>query len=212
VIVLSWNLFHGRSSPGSGRPLAAEFSRALAGWEWDLALLQEVPPWWPEPLARACGAQWAAQRTSRNSLLGVRRAIASRNPDLLGANGGGANAILVRGPILERRSARLTWCPERRWAHGVRVPDRGWVVNLHATTEPKWRTRSDIARAVVAWPEHPLVLGGDFNLREPPTYGLERAGGHHVDHVLVRGWRPVRHEVPDAGTLSDHRPLRVELG
>ena len=55
-----------------------------------MALLQEVPPWWPPALAEACGASFAAVRTSRNALLPVRRAVASRNPDLLGANGGGA--------------------------------------------------------------------------------------------------------------------------
>jgi endonuclease/exonuclease/phosphatase family metal-dependent hydrolase len=211
VLLLSWNLFHGRSSPAAGRPLAAEFAAALAGWDWDVALLQEVPPWWPQPLARAAAAQYAQQRTSRNALLGVRRAIAARNPDLLGANGGGANAILVRGPILERRSVRLTWWPERRWAHGVRTA-QGWVVNLHATTSPKWRTRADIARAVRGWPEHPLVLGGDLNLVEPPLFGLAHAGGHHVDHVLVRGRRALGCERLDAGTLSDHPPLRVTLG
>jgi endonuclease/exonuclease/phosphatase family metal-dependent hydrolase len=85
------------------------------------------------------------------------------------------------------------------------------MVNLHATTDPKWRTRSDIASAVCAWPEHPLVLGGDFNLVSPPEYGLVHAGGHHVDHVLVRGWRPQRCELLGAGTLSDHSPLRVRL-
>jgi endonuclease/exonuclease/phosphatase family metal-dependent hydrolase len=210
VRILSWNLFHGRSSPPAGRPLAAEFAAALAGWEWDVALLQEVPPWWPAALARAAGAEWDAQRTSRNALLGARRAIASRNPDLLGANGGGSNAILVRGAVLERRAVRLTWWPERRWAHGVRTAD-GWAVNLHASTGPKWRTRSDLARAVRAWPEHPLVLGGDCNLTAPPGYGLTHAGGHQVDHLLVRGWRPSGCAQLDAGTLSDHLPIRLEL-
>ena len=210
MLVLSWNLYHGRSSPSAGRPLAAEFAAALAGWEWDVALLQEVPPWWPAALARVCAADWDAQRTSRNAALALRRAIASRNPDLLGANGGGSNAILVRGPLLERRAIRLTWWPERRWAHGVRTR-HGWVVNLHATTAPKWRTRSDLARAVCRWPEHPLVLGGDLNLVAPPDYGLVHAGGHHVDHVLVRGWRPDGCERLDAGRLSDHSPLRVRL-
>jgi len=210
MLVLSWNLFHGRSSPPAGRPLAVEFAATLAGWDWDVALLQEVPPWWPPALARACGARWDAVRTARKEGLALRRAIASRNPDLLGASGGGSNAILARGPVLERRAVRLTWWPERRWAHGVRTP-QGWVVNLHVTTDPKWRTRSDVARAVCAWPEHPLVLGGDFNLVRAPAFGLVHAAGNHVDHVLVRGWRPAGKELLDAGALSDHAPLRVRL-
>ena len=107
MLVLSWNLFHGRAQPAAGRPLAAEFAAALAGWSWDVALLQEVPPWWPAPLAAATGASARMALTSRNSLLAVRRAIASRNPDLLGANGGGCNAILVRGGTIgAHRDAR----------------------------------------------------------------------------------------------------------
>lgn len=210
MLVLSWNLFHGRSKPAAGRPLALEFARAIAGWDWDVALLQEVPPWWPEPLARAAGAGHDRVPTSRNALLPARRAIASRNPDLLKAWGGGANAILVRGPIHARRQVRLTAWPERRRAHGV-LTDHGWVVNLHASLAPKWRTRSDLARTVAAWPEHPLVLGGDLNLREPPDFGLVHAGGNHVDHVLVRGHLPARAERLHARSLSDHDPILVAL-
>ena len=53
--------------------------------------------------------------TIRNELLCARRAIAARNPDLLAANGGGCNAILVRGgAIAEHRTHELTKRPERR--------------------------------------------------------------------------------------------------
>src|SRR3954447_25343567 len=55
----------GRAAQG-GAPVFPEFASALAGWEWDVALLQEVPPWWPEPLARAAGAQARWVLTSRN--------------------------------------------------------------------------------------------------------------------------------------------------
>ncbi len=95
------------------------FARALAEWEWDVALLQEVPPWWPEPLAAATDANQRHVRTSRNLGLPLRRAISERNPDILKANGGGANAILVRGAIHDHRKQRLTWWPERRYAHAV---------------------------------------------------------------------------------------------
>jgi hypothetical protein len=142
VRVVSWNLFHGRAVPPAGRPLLHEFATTLAGWEWDVALLQEVPPWWPPLLARACGddVALAEVRTSRNALLPVRRALSSRRPDLLKANGGGANAILLRGGLgydaHARRRLRLR--PERRWVHAVRLvdPARGpfhgsWVGNVH---------------------------------------------------------------------------------
>src|SRR3954454_17574793 len=131
---LSWNLYHGRSPQPAGRSLLNEFSAALADWSWDVALLQEVPPWWAEPLAAAAGANARWVLTSPNFGLAARRAIAARNPDVLKANGGGANAILVRGGVTAHRAVRLTWRPERRWAHGVRLADGTWVVNLHAST------------------------------------------------------------------------------
>ena len=52
---LTWNLYHGRSPEPAGRSLLNEFAAHLAGWEWDVALLQEVPPWWPPLLAAAAG-------------------------------------------------------------------------------------------------------------------------------------------------------------
>ena len=81
VRVLTWNLFHGRSQPAARRELLGEFAALLGGWSWDLALLQEVPPWWPAALAPAaapssgrrspratsgcrCGARWRGDTRS----------------------------------------------------------------------------------------------------------------------------------------------------
>jgi len=212
VRVLTWNLYHGRAVPPAGRPLLAEYATTIAGWEWDLALLQEVPPWWPPIVAAAARAEHRTALTSRNSWLPVRRAIASRAPDLVKANGGGANTILARIPIDGHRCVELTRWPERRVAHGVRLRDGGWVANLHATLRPKTRSRADVELAVATWADaERLVLGGDFNLRRVDAPGLEHIAGHGVDHVLARGWRCAPAEVLDAGELSDHRPLRAVL-
>jgi endonuclease/exonuclease/phosphatase family metal-dependent hydrolase len=201
VYVLTWNLFHGRAKPAAGRPLLAEFARALAGWEWDVALLQEVPPWWPATLAYAAGAQHRASLTSRNSLLPLRAAIGRRNPDLIKSNGGGCNAILVRGEILDHAEIELTRKPERRTAHAVQLQSGVWVANLHASTDPKHQTRRDIAKAQTLGA---AVLGGDFNVRDP---GMPTVASNHVDHIVARGGRDA--QVLDAGTLSDHPPLRA---
>lgn len=214
--VLTWNLFHGRARPPAGRSLLHEFAAALAGWDWDVALLQEVPPWWPPALGRAAGAEHRRALTARNWIPPLQRAIASRNPDLLGSWGGGCNAILVRGPIRDHREVELTRSPERRVAHGVALADRTWVVNLHATTDPKTRTRADVAAALNAAREWaagaPFVLGGDFNLVHPDVPGLEHAARHHVDHVFVAGRAPAGPgQTLDAGRLSDHLPLTVAL-
>jgi endonuclease/exonuclease/phosphatase family metal-dependent hydrolase len=215
VRVLTWNLYHGRAVPPAGRPLAREFAAALAGWSWDVALLQEVPPWWPPMLAAHARAEHRTVLTSRNLGLPLRRAIASRRPDLLQANGGGCNAILVRGHVLEHRVHRLRRRPERRWCHGVRL-ESGWVVNVHAQNRPEELARADDAEALAAarsWAAGaPLVLGGDLNVRAPELPGLLHVAGHDVDHVLTDG-RPAAGpaEVLERGQLSDHAPVAVTL-
>ena len=208
MLVLTWNLFHGRSVPDTPRELLADFAAALAGWEWDVALLQEVPPWWPPALGRACGASARTALTSRNWLLALSRPAARRRPDLVKSWGGGANAILVRGDrVAEHRLRTLRAWPERRVVHGVRLERGWWVCNVHA--------QADIAKAVSwAFPptQHaPSILGGDMNTHRPVAPGFVHAAGHDVDHVLVRGLEvaaPGR--TLDRGDLSDHAPLMLE--
>src|SRR4051794_15503274 len=153
--VLTWNLFHGRAVPERRRSLLPEFGDALAGWPWDVALLQEVPPWWPPLLAARSGAAQRTRRTSRNALLPLRRWVADRRPDLIKSNGGGANAILVRGEaIAEHRRRTLRLLPERRVVHAVRLSDGRWVANLHAQVHSEQRAQADLAlgaRTVVEW-------------------------------------------------------------
>jgi endonuclease/exonuclease/phosphatase family metal-dependent hydrolase len=206
--VLSWNLFHGRAVPPAGRELLSEFTAALAAWEWDAALLQEVPPWWPAQLAAALDADHRMVLTSRNSLLSIRRAIAVSRPDLIKSNGGGGNAILVRrsaGWIAEHRARRLSLVPERRWVHGVRVEGL-WICNLHTQADP---SQCELAASTTrTWTSSPIVLGGDFNVPTLALDGFDHAGGHGVDHVFVRGLEVVRGAEPlDHDGLSDHAPL-----
>jgi endonuclease/exonuclease/phosphatase family metal-dependent hydrolase len=203
--------------PPSGRSLEREFAAALAGWEWDIALLQEVPPWFPPTLACASHAEHRLQLTSRNWLLPLRRWISDRNPDILKSNGGGCNTILVRdAPILEHRSLRLRRRPEGRWVHGVRL-DGGWIVNVHSQNHPEALALADTRVAIAAAREWaggaPLIFGGDINLRHPPDFpGLVHLAGNHVDHLYSDG-RPAagKGEVIDRGVLSDHPPVAVTL-
>lgn len=216
--VLTWNLFHGRAVPDQPRPLRDEFARRIAGWDWDVALLQEVPPWWPGPLARAAGAQERHVLTSRNALLPLRRAVADRRPDLVKSNGGGANAILVRrARIEEHRSRRLRLWPERRHVHAVRLGCGVWVANLHAQGGGEARAQRDTSRAAAALLEWaagaPCILGGDFNVRDPHPSGFASAGAHDVDHVLAQGMSPAEPaRRPDHAPLSDHAPVLATLG
>lgn len=214
--VLTWNLFHGRALPPRNADQLDAFADRLAGWAWDVALLQEVPPWWPPALVAAAGAHQRHALTSRNALLPVRRALAQRRPEWIKSNGGGANAILVRGEIAAHASRRLCVWPERRVVHAVRDGDGRWFANLHATVHDDARARRDIALAretALRWADGaPLVLGGDLNVRDPDLPGLLSAGGRGVDHVYARGLVPVGAvEALERGGLSDHAPVRVTL-
>ena len=212
--VLTWNLLHGRAVPPAGRELFGEFADALAGWKCDVALLQEVPPWWPALLADRLGADQRLVLTSRNALLPARRAIATRWPDVIKSNGGGANAILVRGDAAaEHRIRRLCLWPERRWVHAVRLHDSGvWVANVHGGGA--FRDAQRAAETALRWAgDAPVVLGGDFNIRNLSLAGFDCAGGYGVDLVFARGFSVDRAgaAVLDRGQLSDHAPVAVTI-
>jgi endonuclease/exonuclease/phosphatase family metal-dependent hydrolase len=209
--VLTWNLFHGRATALAGRELFSEFAAALSGWEWDVALLQEVPPWWASGLAERCDAEERHVLTSRNALPELRRFVAVRWPNVIKSNGGGANAILVRGlGIAEHRRLLLGWWPERRWMHAVRLGNGVWIGNLHTAA------RVDQGRAAAemlqAWASGaPAVLGGDFNVRELTLDGFTLAGANGVDQVFVAGLRTAATRVLERGRLSDHAPVLVSV-
>ncbi len=219
--VLTWNVFHGRAVPPAGRDLYDEFAGALERWEWDVALLQEVPPWWPQQLMETLGCEMAGVLTSRTALLPLRRALAIRKPDLMRSGGGGANAILARSDrVVHGRAALLCRVPERRHVHGVSLACGVWVSNLHASAGPSPAAGRDLRAAIRASREWaraarlPLIVGGDLNLREVDGEGMRLAASSGVDHVLCDESIDVRAATighPDRGVLSDHAPLAVTL-
>lgn len=208
---------HGRSVPAAGRDLLDSFAAALEHWDWDVALLQEVPPWWPRLVSARLRAEHRFVLTARNELLPLRRQIATRWPDLIKSGGGGANAILTREDrIVDQRTLRLCWLPERRWVHGVRLARGVWMANLHATAHNAAAALRDgqlAASTALAWAAgEPLVLGGDFNLRRLALDGLRHTAAHDVDHVFAAGLTASgAGEVLDRGRLSDHAPVAVDL-
>ncbi len=193
--ILSWNLYHGRDFPPDrslftwrsrllgvternethvqvNRPLLEEFTRLLAGLDWQVAMLQEAPPRWFRPLGQSLGASGALALTSRNCLPPLQRVLADWNPDLLASSEGGSNQMLVRGRIESVRRLLLTRRPERRCMLWVRVslPEgRLCVANLHASAGLPHKAAVEVelaAERAVEWAEgDPLVLGGDFNVR-----------------------------------------------
>jgi len=252
LTVLSWNLFHGRDFPPDpalrtwpsrilrlerrnathvqvNRDLSEEFATVLSRAEWDAALLQECPPRFAEPLARACGAEWHRTLTSRNSFGALRGLLARRNPDLMASGEGGSNLILVRVPgrlggIAERRETAIhEGEPERRAMGFVRTASGVCVANLHATNDWPKLAAEDVekaARAALEWAAGaPLVFGGDLNLRpgmNPRVFERLRdelglappTAPDAIDHILCRGlevlepptrWPPEQRELPLEG-------------
>jgi endonuclease/exonuclease/phosphatase family metal-dependent hydrolase len=257
ITAIAWNLFHGRDFPPDpalrswrsrllrldernethvqvNRDLTREFATLLARSAWDVALLQECPPRFAEPLAAACGAEWHRALTSRNELGPLRALLARQNPDLMASGEGGSNLTLVRVPgklggIAERRELEIhEGPPERRSMAFTRTASGLCIANLHATNDEPALASEDVlsaARAATEWAGHsPLVFGGDLNLRpgeDPLVFEqLERdfglagtTGPKAIDHLLSRGievikapsaWPPERRELP-----LDGRALRL---
>jgi endonuclease/exonuclease/phosphatase family metal-dependent hydrolase len=247
---LAWNLFHGRDFPPDpalfswrsrllrveernathlqvNRDLLPEFAELLADAEWDVALLQECPPRFAEPLARACGAEPHRALTSRNSLGSLRALAARANPDLIASAEGGSNLTLVRsGGITRRREPTIhSGRPERRAMAFTRIGGDGnlaglCVANLHATHDRPALATADVLRAAeaaAAWAgEAPLLFGGDLNLRpaESPEafellrdrFGLTGATAPTaIDHLLARGLETVE---PPRPWPPERRELR----
>jgi endonuclease/exonuclease/phosphatase family metal-dependent hydrolase len=228
--LLTWNLFHGRDFPPNpalltrrskflrrterdathaqvNRPLRADFVAQLAGWEWDVALLQEAPPRWLADLERAAGAAGVRDLTSRNSLAPLRARLAEWNPDLIGSNEGGSNMLLVRPParIVATRAETLATRPERRRLVMVRLELPGGrrlvVACMHLSVPSTGQGRAEALHAAGLATEwamgDPLVFGGDLNLRPADhrsafddlreRFGLAApTGPRAIDHLLVR--------------------------
>jgi endonuclease/exonuclease/phosphatase family metal-dependent hydrolase len=249
---IAWNLFHGRDFPPDpelrswrsrllrldqrnethvqvNRDLGAEFATLLAATAWDVALLQECPPRFAVPLAKACAAEGHRVLTSRNSLGAVRALLARQNPDLMASAEGGSNLTLVRVPgrlggIAERRELTIhAGEPERRAMAFTRTGSGVCVANLHATNDRPELASEDVLLAVnraTEWAEGaPLIFGGDLNLRPADHPGvferLQEAFGlaaptapDAIDHLLCRGlevleeptaWPAERRELPLEG-------------
>ncbi|HEV7616189.1 MAG TPA: endonuclease/exonuclease/phosphatase family protein [Solirubrobacterales bacterium] len=251
LTALAWNLFHGRDFPPDpelrtwrsrllrfdernqthvqvNRDLTTEFATLLAGSPWEVALLQECPPRFAVPLARACGAEAHRVLTSRNWLGSVRGLLARQNPDLMASGEGGSNLTLVRVPgrlggIVERRELAIhEGAPERRAMALTRTAAGLCIANLHATNRADLAP-ADVLRAARAADrfagEAPLIFGGDLNLRPAQSpevferlredFGLAPpTAPKAIDHLLVRGlevleaptaWPPERRELPLEG-------------
>ncbi len=163
MLIRSWNLYHGNSSPPGRRSHLEEMVRLASADDPDVLLLQEVPAWALGLLAPWSGMTVFADVTQRPQFgplpipagLG-RRLTAVDHGRLRSAFTGQANAILLGpsahaavherltlNPAAFRREqarvlgldlvARLAWAKERRVCQVVRLEEGMVVANLHAS-------------------------------------------------------------------------------
>jgi endonuclease/exonuclease/phosphatase family metal-dependent hydrolase len=166
LLVRTWNLFHGRTVPETGRTELEAMVRLAADGSPDVVCLQEVPVWALRELAHWSGMT-AFGAVAMPALGGpLARRVTELDPRRLrSALTGQANALLVarrlsaRGhetlPLnpwgFRRREAarlglpfpiRLAWARNRRVAQVLRVEEGDAstvLVNLHLTASPDSR-------------------------------------------------------------------------
>jgi endonuclease/exonuclease/phosphatase family metal-dependent hydrolase len=194
LLVRTWNLFHGNTSPPERSGHLEQMVRLACEDEPHVLCLQELPVWALARLGDWSGMQVFGAVARRPPLLSAElgHAITRLNYGLFrSAFTGQANAILVRRGLrslgsdsivlnprsFRRRVARelgldarveLKW-GERRVCHAVRT-EALTVANLHGSSVPDWRVPdAELMRAAVfadtfAQPGDVLVLAGDFNV------------------------------------------------
>lgn len=231
MLVRSWNLFHGNTSPPGRRSHLEEMVRLATADRPDVLCLQEVPLW-ARPLLPRWSGMAEVYAVTRGAPLGAwLGGVVTRlhNGFFRSVLAGQANAILLApGLVLrEHRAHRIDENrPESRWCHAARL-DGLVVANLHATNDfadpsvPAGeivRAEAFVTRVAAGLP---CVLAGDFNLRAEHLRELPgwSSLGPGIDHVLVRDltasplatW-PLERRRHDGAVLSDHAPVEVTIG
>ncbi|HUH15978.1 MAG TPA: endonuclease/exonuclease/phosphatase family protein [Gaiellaceae bacterium] len=224
MLIRSWNLFHGNTSPRGPRVHLREMIELATADRPDAVCLQELPLWSLGRLEEWSGMS-ALSAVAKRTLVPRRLGgvLQRRDPRRFrSAVTGQANAILLApGHVpLEHRTVRVSAASrERRVCHAVRL--EGIVIgNVHASNQFR---RPDVPRAELkrahalveelARPGDARVLAGDFNLDEPEL------PGPNIDHIVVAGvphgplevW-PEERRRQNGAVLSDHAPVEVRVG
>ena len=227
LVVRTWNLYHGRTVPASGRTYVERAVRLVTDDRPDVVALQEVPVWDLEALGEWSG-MLATTAVARPRRLGeVGRRLTAALPDLVRSGfSGQGNALLLAARHRLAGNARVVElnpgsARERRVCQLVPIEAgarRLVVANLHATAHGERLAREELAVAADALAgEEQAVACGDFNVPgaglpgfSPPLPG--------IDQVLVRGlalerppepWPEACRRLPDGRLLSDHAPVEA---
>ncbi len=236
LLVRTWNVYHGRSSPAGGRTYLERMIELVTADRPDVVALQEVPLWALGRIERWSGmaARWAVTVPALLVAPLAKIVTAVSPARMRSLVTGQANVILVRKELalhgqelllLNPGVGRWDWLrygAQQRVCQAVEVEDadgrRLTVANLHAANDPM-SAPGEVARAVqfVADASR-CVLCGDFNMAgfsvdgySPPLPG--------IDQILTRGldfsrrpeaWPKERRR--DGGVLlSDHAPVEAVI-
>ena len=223
MLIRSWNVYHGRSSPARRRAYLQQVVRLASSDRPDILCLQELPLWSLPQLAGWSGMLTFPARTRRAPFgpdIG-RVLTATHHGVIRSAFSGQANAILVGAG---HHAEDLGYLPISDRGHHPRVcqavrVDHGLVVgNIHASGPV---AENEVERAL-AWLDQrvrageTLVLAGDFNARlDLPGF---TAPHHGIDHIFVRDaestpldvW-PVERRRQNGVVLSDHAPVELTI-
>lgn len=234
LVIRTWNLYHGRTHPKTGRTYLERMVRLISLDAPDVVALQEVPLWALGRLERWSGMRAVWSVTVPGFLGPVARFITDIDPVRVRFTAAGqANAMLLsprldvgdhRTLVLNPEVKRLEWLRggrQRRVCQAVHVAVDGrrlTVANLHATNNTALaRVEAGLAADFVAGAEQ-CILCGDFNV---PAFAIQDFSPpiEGIDQILVRGldfaraplpWLPERRRVNE-GLLSDHAPVEAEV-
>jgi endonuclease/exonuclease/phosphatase family metal-dependent hydrolase len=234
MLVRTWNLYHGRTQPKSGRTYLERMIRLMTIDAPAVVALQEIPIWSLGLLERWSGmqAEWAI--TVPNLLGPAARFVTSLDPVRMRFSAAGqANAVLLNPHFEVTEHEVYVLNPEvsswdvafggrqRRVCQALMVETQDGaflVANLHATNHLE-RAKIEVALAAEQIADVKRVLFcGDFNVPRftVPEYSPPIDG---IDQILVRGfdlvsgpdpWPNDRREV-EGRLLSDHAPVEAEV-
>jgi endonuclease/exonuclease/phosphatase family metal-dependent hydrolase len=228
LLVRTWNLFHGRTSPPSRRLYLEQMVRRVTGDAPDLVALQEVTPWALDHLERWSGMTGVEVVTKRGFPGPLARLFHLLAPvHVRSGLTGQANAVLlnprfrlaqpVRAMVLNPGSPR-----ERRICQLLQIvagDHRFTLANFHATAHEREIARAEIKRvAELVGDASPCIVCGDFNVPGGAMPGFSRSIPG-LDQILVRGlaferppttW-PKERRLADGRLLSDHAPVEAVI-
>jgi endonuclease/exonuclease/phosphatase family metal-dependent hydrolase len=214
MLVRTWNLFHGNTSPPQRRAFLREMIQLVTNDEPDVVCLQELPLWAVGFLEHWSGMQRVTAVARRPRIPLGRWPTELHHGFFRSAFTGEADAILAarRYRLSDERHAVVSTDGLRRIVHGVRLDGGIYVANAHITADHAQLMR--VAEFLVDEPR--VILGGDFNLPGEGLPGYSTPLPDSIDQILVRGlpcgsahrWSEDRRRV-HRRLLSDHAPVEL---